>query len=188
MKKRYFFIILFLFIILAYITNITQIPNSIILLNGETAQIKTLFGVNLKTQPKDVIETWQGQNVENQKVQVNLFGTINVKEVSVTTLPQVKVIPVGKLIGLKLYTNGVLVIGMTELKNINNETERAYENIDIQEGDTILEINDVEIDSINTLQSVVNKSQGNNIEIKYAHNRRNINIQHETNTSKSKRI
>ena len=181
MKKRYFFIILFLFIVLAYVTNITQIPDNIVLLKGEKLDIRKLYGIELKEKPKDVVETWQGEDVENQKVEINLLGKIKVKEVSVTTLPQVKVIPLGKLIGLKLYTNGVLVIGMTELKNMNNEIEKSYANIDIQEGDTILEMNDKEIDSIKTLQSVVNNSNGNDIEIKYAHNRRNFNIKYKTN-------
>lgn len=168
MKKRYFFIILFLFIVLAYVTNITQIPTNLILLNDEKIDIKTLFGIELKTQAEETIEAWQGQDIENQKIQVNLFGKIKVKEVSVTTLPQVKVVPIGKLIGLKLYTNGVLVIGMTELKNINNEIERAYEQTEIKEGDTILEVDNVEIDSIKTLQSVINESKGNDVQIKYA--------------------
>ena len=168
MKKRYFFIILFLFIVLAYVTNITQIPTNLILLNDEKINIKTLFGIELKTQEEETIEAWQGQDIENQKIQVNLFGKIKVKEVSVTTLPQVKVVPIGKLIGLKLYTNGVLVIGMTELKNINNEIERAYEQTEIKEGDTILEVDNVEIDSIKTLQSVINESKGNDVQIKYA--------------------
>lgn len=168
MKKRYFFIILFLFIVLAYVTNITQIPTNLILLNDEKIDIKTLFGIELKTQEEETIEAWQGQDIENQKIQVNLFGKIKVKEVSVTTLPQVKVVPIGKLIGLKLYTNGVLVIGMTELKNINNEIERAYEQTEIKEGDTILEVDNVEIDSIKTLQSVINESKGNDVQIKYA--------------------
>ena len=168
MKKRYFFIILFLFIVLAYVTNITQIPTNLILLNDEKINIKTLFGVELKTQEEETIEAWQGQDIENQKIQVNLFGKIKVKEVSVTTLPQVKVVPIGKLIGLKLYTNGVLVIGMTELKNINNEIERAYEQTEIKEGDTILDVDNVEIDSIKTLQSVINESKGNDVQIKYA--------------------
>lgn len=109
-------------------------------------------------------------------MQVTLLGKINVKEVSVTEYPKIKVIPTGNLIGLKLYTNGVLVIGMAELKNINNEIEKPYGNLNIQEGDTILELNNQEIDSVKTLQSIVNNSYGNKLEIKYAHKRRNTNI------------
>ncbi len=182
MKKKYFFIIFLLIIILSYVTNISQIPERIILLEGEKLEFKKLYGIEIK--PKDILQTWQSGNAENEEWQVSILGKVNVKEVSVTTLPSVKVVPVGNLIGLKLYTNGVLVIGMTEIKNINNEIEKPYENINIQEGDTILEINNKEIDSIKTLQSIVNSSSGNNIEMKYAHNRRNINFKYKTNSSK----
>ena len=42
MKKKYFFIILVLTIILLYISNISQIPKKIILLQGEEIKIKKL--------------------------------------------------------------------------------------------------------------------------------------------------
>lgn len=50
------------------------------------------------------------------------------------------------------------MIGFTEITNINNEIEKPYANLNIQEGDTILELNNQEIDCIKTLQSVVNNS------------------------------
>lgn len=50
------------------------------------------------------------------------------------------------------------MIGFTEITNINNEIEKPYAHINIQEGDTILELNNQEIDCIKTLQSVVNNS------------------------------
>lgn len=101
MKKRFFFIILLLSIILLYVTNITQIPEKLVLLEGEKIQVKTLLGVNLKTKQKDIIETWQQGNIENQELKVTLLGKIEVKNISVTTLPSVKVIPLGQLIRTK---------------------------------------------------------------------------------------
>ena len=77
-------------------------------------------------------------------------------------LPETKVVPVGKVIGLKLYTNGVLIVGMTEI-----DGEKPYEYTGLKEGDTILEINNTEIDSIEKLKEVVNKSNGEELELKY---------------------
>lgn len=188
MKKKYFFIIFLLIIILSYVTNISQIPDRIILLEGEQLSFKKLYGIDINLKQKDVLETWQQGSVENKKLNVTLLGKLNVKEVTVTTLPAVKVVPVGKLIGLKLYTNGVLVIGMAEIENINKEIEKPYEGTGIKEGDTILEINNQEIDCIRTLQEVVNNSSGNKAEIKYVHNRRNTYFKHTTNKSGAKRI
>ncbi len=184
MKKRYFFIILFLIIILCYVTNIAQIPENIVLLSNEKLNIKKMYGISFEAKEKQILETWQGENVESQNVDIKLFGKIKVKEVSVTTIPQIKVVPVGNLIGLKLYTNGVLVIGMAELTNTENEIQRPYETTNIKEGDTIIELDHQEIDSIKTLQTIVNNSGEKNIEVKYVHDRRNFNFKYTTNESK----
>jgi len=168
MKRRYFLIIFFLFIIFVYATNISKIPSSIFILNGENIKIKKVYGVELVESKKDIQETWQNKNVQNKKMDVTLFGVIKLKEVSVTTYPKIYVIPTGNLIGLKLYTNGVLVIGTSELQDISGNIVKPFESTSIQEGDTILELNHIKIDSANTLKEVINASEGKSIEIKFA--------------------
>lgn len=170
MKKKYFFIILLLTISLLYICNISQIPDKIVLLEDEKINIKKLYGISFETRENESKEVWKNQITENQKVNVNLLGTIKVKEVSVTVYPKIKVIPTGNLIGLKLYTNGVLIIGTTEIKNQEGIMTKPYESLDIKEGDTILELGGQEIDSSQTLQNVINNSAGNTLEIKYVRN------------------
>jgi len=169
MRKKYFFIILVLTIMLLYISNISQIPKRIVLLEGEEIKIKKLYGLNL-SYTSDSKEVWKNQVTENKKVDVKLLGNIKVKEVSVTVYPKVKVIPTGNLIGLKLYTNGVLVIGSTEIITNDGEAKKPYEHLDIKEGDTILEIDKKEIDTSRTLQKIINESKGRTLEIKYASN------------------
>lgn len=169
MKKKYFFIILALTIILLYISNISQIPKKIVLLQGEEIKIKKLYGIQL-SYTSDSKEVWKNQITENKKVDVKLLGNIKVKEVSVTVYPKVKVIPTGNLIGLKLYTNGVLVIGQTEIVTKDGETKKPYEHLNIKEGDTILEINGKEIDTSKKLEYTINESKGESVEIKYVSN------------------
>ena len=93
-----------------------------------------------------------------------MFGN-TVIQINVTRVENVEVIPVGKIIGLKLYTNGVLIVGMSEIENVNHQKERPYENLNIQEGDTILKVNDLEIQTIENLQKEINKSDGKNIDL-----------------------
>lgn len=57
-------------------------------------------------------------------------------------LPKTTVIPVGSIAGIKLYTSGVLVVGMSEIQGIDNKKYKPYENTGIEEGDTIISIND----------------------------------------------
>lgn len=151
--------ILFLLIIYMYISNVTLIPKQIVLLEGENYKIRTLLGI-------DVIQTSAvvSENGNTSQVNLNMFGN-TVKQINVTRLENVEVIPVGKIIGLKLYTNGVLIVGMSEIENVNHKKERPYENLNIQEGDTILKVNDLEIQTIENLQKEINKSDGKNIDL-----------------------
>lgn len=150
--------IIFLFILYMYVASITQIPKEIILLKGEKLEIKKMYGI-------EVIQTatTSNMNMDTVNIELSLFGKIPLKDIDVNIIENAEVIPIGKIIGLKLYTNGVLVVGMSEIENINNELERPFENTDIQEGDTIIKIDENEIENIEDLKEIVNASKGNNI-------------------------
>lgn len=93
---------------------------------------------------------------------VTLFGN-KVKEVTVDTIENVEVVPIGKIIGMKLYTNGVLIVGMSQIENMENELVSPFVDCDIKEGDTIVKVNDTEIENIDNLKNVVNESNGENV-------------------------
>ena len=151
--------ILFLFIIYMYVANISLIPKQITLLEGENLEIKTLYGL-------EVVETSStiSGNENTIKLSLNLLGQ-NVKDVTLNVLEDIEVIPIGNIIGLKLYTNGVLIVGMSEIENINNVIEKPFENLDIKEGDTIIKVNNSEIQDIEALQKEINNSEGENINL-----------------------
>ena len=149
-----FFILIIEYI---YIANISLIPNQMILLENENYKIKKFVGV-------DTIETVStaNDNGNTLNVDVTLFGN-KVKEVTIDTIENVQVVPIGKIIGMKLYTNGVLIVGMSEVENINNELVSPFIDCDIKEGDTIVKVNDEEIENIANLKDVVNESNGENV-------------------------
>ena len=153
--------IIFFFIIYIYIVCISVIPENIILFEDEILKLKTLPGV-------EFLETASTSNegLNFTHIDVKLFGTLNVKETNITKIEDAEVVPIGKVIGLKLYTNGVLVVGMGEIEDENNIVNRPYEKADIQEGDTILEVNEQEIENISSLKKIINSSNGENLKLK----------------------
>lgn len=144
-------------IIYIYVANITLIPEHIVLLENENYEIKKFVGV-------DSIETMSTSNNSGNttNIDVTLLGK-KVKQVTVDTIENAQVVPIGKIIGMKLYTNGVLIVGMSEIENINNEMINPCKSTDIQEGDTIVKVNDTEIDDIESLKNIVNESKGENV-------------------------
>lgn len=164
MKIKTILTIFFLIIIYMYIANITQIPDDIIILRNKDLKFKTMPGIS-------IIETMRTFSLDKEtkidtSIEIQLLGKITLRNVELTTLDDIEVIPVGKIVGLKLYTNGVLVVGMSEIEDESSRLVKPYENTNIQEGDMIIEINGEEIESIQNLKTVVNNTSGNDVEIK----------------------
>lgn len=95
--------------------------------------------------------------------------TIAVKGENVN-VSDIQVIPVGEVVGIKIYTSGVLVVGTSGIQSVDGITYKPYENTGIKEGDSIIAINENIVNNTNELISEVNKCDGKEIKIKYVCN------------------
>lgn len=171
MKKfKLSLILTIFFIILIYVCKIDSIPSSIILLQGEKLNIDTILGLKVEYEESIEASTNIEENISSNtgKSEINLkLGDIKVKDITVNVIPNKVVIPGGETIGLKLYTNGVLVVGMSEIEGMDDTKYKPYENSGIKEGDMIVKIDDKAITCTADLISEVNNSLGNSLEISY---------------------
>lgn len=109
---------------------------------------------------------------------INLLGIQNyefMQTVNATTKRYVN--PIGRTIGLKLYTDGVLVVGMSEIDGEDGKKYMPYENSGIKEGDLIQEINGQEVGNTEGLTNIVNNGCGKEISVKYKRNRESMYTQ-----------
>lgn len=83
-------------------------------------------------------------------------------------------IPVGNIAGIKLYTNGVLVVGMSEIEGMDNKKYKPYENTGIKEGDRIISVNSSNIQNTEELINKVNLSKGEEVKIKFVHDQQTL--------------
>ena len=180
MRKKYFtsilkiLAILVLLSIFVYISSIESIPENIVLFEGESLNLKIATGLSLDDYETELTAS----NINNKKInttgsnnlKLSLFVNIKIKNVNIDVIPKTKVIPIGSSIGMKLYTKGVLVVGMSQIDTDNNTKEKPYENSGIEQGDTIIEINNNEIGNTDELIEEVNNSNGETISIKYVRN------------------
>ncbi len=166
-------VVLVLLLSYVYICSINSIPSNIIIFEGENLNLKIATGLTLASKNSKTILT--ASNINKEKINsegtnnlnLNLFGTIPVKEVNVNVIPKTMVVPLGNAIGMKLYTKGVLVVGMSQIETDKNEKKKPYENSGIEQGDTILEINNNIVGNTEELIKEVENSKGNTINIKY---------------------
>ena len=176
MKKTFkFFIIAFLLCLLLFVCKIDSIPQNIILYGNENLNLGKFWGLNYKigNDSADTVlaSTIVGENIPKESiVQVKLLDSITVKEVKVNVIDKTTVIPVGQISGLKLYTNGVMIVGMSEVKGEDNQKYKPYENSNIEVGDRIIKINEEEIQNTKNLIDVVNKSNGDSLEVEFVKN------------------
>ncbi len=95
-----FFLILFLLILLIYVTNITSIPESILLFKGENLSLGNIFGIYIDEENDKTLEVGANQNddniLEERKISLKLFNLIKVKEIEVSVIPKTTVIPLGE--------------------------------------------------------------------------------------------
>lgn len=181
-KLKQFFCVAILIVIYVYVCNITLLPSSIIIFEGEELNLKTVAGLKIRRannanvpviQASSLADSEQSSKYETAgtfELNLNLFGTIPVKEIDVNVIPKTKVIPMGNLIGAKLYTSGVLVVGMSEIQGKDFQKHKPYADSGIEEGDMIVEMNSKKISNTDELVETVNNSNGEEIQIKYVRN------------------
>ena len=168
-------LIISLTIIFVYINCLDSIPSSVILFEGDNLSIPTIFGINISNE----LATTVSDNIEDNELQENNYnesGTYNLsvnianlklKDINVNVIPKQSVVVCGNSIGAKLYTNGVLIVGMSEIEGVDNIKYKPYENTGIEEGDMIVEINSKAITCTADLIKNVNRCEGKAVNIKY---------------------
>ena len=127
-----------------------------------------------------MVETSTTIATENSKKEeqydVSLLG-IKLKTVTANVIQNKKVIPLGNLAGLKLFTQGVLVVGISQIQGEDNKIYKPYEEAGIEQGDSIIKINNEEIDSTEELLACISKCNGKAMDITYLKNGETIEKQ-----------
>ena len=161
-------------IIYMYICAVIAVPSSMVLFEGEGLNLKILKGLTVtwkNSYETALTSTTLGEkvtdNIGTKTVNLELFNKITLKQIDVDVIKKTTVIPLGNAIGMKLYTKGVLVVGMTQINTDDGKNVKPYENSGIEEGDTIIAINDENVENTEELIRELNNSNGEEVNIKY---------------------
>lgn len=101
---------IFLVIALVYVSDITNLPDNVILFEGEALNLKTVLGVNIETASSsnpniEKIENYETITVSSKPVDGDYTGTLNlevsflgfkVKEINVDIIENTEVVPLRK--------------------------------------------------------------------------------------------
>lgn len=136
-------------------------------IKGEEFTISSLFGVQLgSTYQKEATAQASSTAPIKQDVDLFLFGVIPVKTATVETIPKVMLAPCGTPFGVKILTDGVIVVGLNEISTENGSRNPAKE-AGIRTGDIIIKINNTPVSSNAEVAKVIAGSGGKCVTICY---------------------
>lgn len=151
-KLRKIITIFCLIIIYVYFCNIYNFPSKIIVKENSKLELKLCPFINFR----GITQTSTGEN-NDYKLELSIAG-IKIKELDVDIIEDIKLVPVGQVIGIKLYTDGVMIVGVSEIEDINGNIRKSVDKDEIKEGDRIVSINNIEINNIQDLKNEINKN------------------------------
>ena len=67
--------------------------------------------------------------------------------------------------GIKLYIDGVMIVGFSEIEDINGKIQSIDDNSNLESGDRIIKINDKDIKTIEDLRNEINLVNGESLKV-----------------------
>ena len=73
---------------------------------------------------------------------------------------------VGDLVGLKIYTKGIIIVGFSEIEDINGKKVSLEDTTSLKQGEKIIEVNNQKVDNIEDLKEIIASSKENVLKMK----------------------
>ncbi|MBU9712192.1 SpoIVB peptidase [Evansella tamaricis] len=147
-----------------------QIPHNLVVFEGQEYSLPTAIPALASDDSSIEVSTNKGETVlkglgaNKTSVQFGIGG-FPLKSMDVTVIPDLKVIPGGQSIGVRVQTDGVLVVGH-HLVDTSDGSVSPGEVAGIDVGDMITKMNGVKIEEMTDINPVVQESGETNKPIK----------------------
>lgn len=137
------------------------LPSGVVTYDGNSEPLAKVFTYTGKSTSLAVDKQTATPRRENLK----LFGIIPVKEVTVTEKAEQKVMVSGEVFGIKLYTDGVIVVGIQEVQtDLGKKSPSGSAGIEV--GDIIVAIDGENVYTSDQVQSILGANNGGSFEVK----------------------
>ncbi len=176
--KSFFYIALMLsiaiFAVAVYLNN--SLSQEYKIKKGDVLSIDTFVPVTAVYNGSKLSQNSLNTIGEDYNVDLKLFGVIPFSTVNVEVVDELQVAVLGTPFGMKLYTEGVLVTNITEVKTVNGLVNPAVE-AGIKTGDYIVSVNGTKIYTNEDLSKIVESSNGNKMKFSIVRNNKKIIVE-----------
>ena len=114
-------------------------------------------------------------NKDDSRYTANLFGLIPIKKVQVNIFPQTSLIPGGMPFGVKFFTEGVIVVGLSDIET-EKGTANPAKSAGIKTSDIITAINSITVNSVDEAAKIIESSGGNILSLSISRDGKNLEI------------
>lgn len=118
------------------------------------------------------------------KVDLKILGIIPVKTASVSVVPENSVMVLGQPFGIKIYSDGVMVVGMTDVDS-KSGLKNPAEDAGIKKGDIISSVDELSVYSNDDIARIIEESNGENLTFSIIRNGRKSDVKVKPEKSKS---
>ena len=159
----------------------TTIPEKVTIVEKTGYNMPKIFGFDLfNISSKINLDVLRNNNeIIEQEAEIELLNIIPVKNIQITNSKRKYLVPGGEIFGIKLYTDGVIIVD-TDVVETTTGTVNPAEKSGLMIGDIIKKIDGVQIESTKHLTKVLEKSQGNEMVITVVRNNKEINLMFKT--------
>lgn len=164
---KYFSIITAPIFILALITyiNVSQMPDKIYINESMEVSDITMQNTSILNRIK----------LSKDKIDVDFLGVIPLKSLPVQKLEDIKLYPGGTSVGVKLSTEGVLVVGFSEVQSRGEVESSPAKDAGIQLGDILLKVNGKSIENSKQLGSLIKEINSDYVNVEFSRQGNNYN-------------
>lgn len=94
-----------------------------------------------------------------------VFG-IPLKSIEVNVIPKLKLIPGGDVFGVKFFTKGVMIVGMSDIESTEGILNPAFKS-GLRVGDILLSVNGTEVNTVEDVARIVENSNGEALSVEF---------------------
>ncbi len=157
-----------------------SIPDNITVIENEEFNISNVFGINLFSMGDDSqLDTVMKSSINPHKTQIKLLNIIPVKNTTIKNEKRQYVVPGGELFGIKLYTDGVIIVDFEEIET-DDGTVCPAKISNLKTGDIVKSINGISVISSSHFSKLLQESKGEKLKMSILRNDETIEIEFQT--------
>ncbi|MCD7824424.1 MAG: SpoIVB peptidase [Clostridiaceae bacterium] len=154
---------------------------------GECQEAKDVIAIQSSTQndsdsqsfSMDQPLTVTASELGSYQAEVKLFGLFHYKYIEFDVIEEAKVMPSGKAVGLYLQSDGIMVLGTSEIQGKDGFSYEPAKDI-LQPGDRIYQIEDQKVESIDEVVQVLQQVKKKKVKLQLVREEQTIKVKLET--------